>query len=87
MNLRKSFGFLERFGEPMVPYFGGEEEKMQLLGLSYRMLNHMARCKGIYYKMVWKLCVCDDKNLMLTVLDSPLINSANIQRKYANSNH
>lgn len=31
--------------------------------------------------MVWKLCVCDDKHLMLTVLDSPLINSANIQRE------
>lgn len=46
MNLRKFFGFLERFGEPMVPYFGGEQGKMQLLGLNYRMLNCMAGCKG-----------------------------------------
>lgn len=30
MNLRKSFGFLERFGEPMALYFGGGEGKMQL---------------------------------------------------------
>lgn len=52
MNLRKPFGFLERFGETMVPYFGGGEGKLLLLGLSYRMLNPMAGCKGAYYKMV-----------------------------------
>lgn len=57
MNLRKSSGFLERFREPIVPYFGGGEGKLLLLGLSYRMLNHMVGCKGAYYKMVWKLCV------------------------------
>lgn len=58
MNLRKAFGFLERFGESIVPYFGGGEGKLLLLGLSFRTLNCVAGCKEASYKMLWKLCVC-----------------------------